>query len=136
MEINWISSKDSRKPFADLEQGCDDWRIIFVVSVGREDWKLEDNLGGCHNLGESSGFQSWVTAVRKEKNLRESEFHKVLFFWYKIGAERAVLGVLLFMSLMFEITTGKFIRVACPLLGRLKLQWTLDLIPLYLKNMN
>lgn len=109
-----------------------------MVSVGRErTWKLEDNLGDCHsNLGESSGFQSRVIAVRKEKNLRESEFHNVLFSWCKTGADRAVLGVLLFMSLMFEIATGSFIRVACPLFGPLKLLWALDLIPLYLKNMN
>lgn len=62
--------------------------LFSWCQLGERTWKLEDNLGGCQsNLGKSSGFQSWVLAVRKEKNLRESEFHNVLFSWYKIGAE-------------------------------------------------
>lgn len=70
-------------------------------------------------------------AIRKEKNLRENVVHKVLFSWCKIDGERAVLRVLLFTFLMFEITPRNFIRLACPLLRRLKHLWTLNLTTVY-----
>ena len=61
---------------------------------------MEASLEGCHSdLGERSRFQSWVMAIRKEKYLRRNVFHKSLFSWCKIDAERAPLGILWFTFL-------------------------------------